>query len=145
MCATKCSLLYGMSSARTQLSQRGANEVRYYQYPGESLAPFVSPNGGWVEWPYAGSSLEASDASGGWVGSAIDLTRFLTAFDGTRGEFLSPDMLVELTAKPSLLAPNPTPAWNGTQRSDGWYGLGIFLQPDVQDLTWWHWGNMLGR
>jgi len=53
-------------------------------------------------------------------------------------------MLAELTAKPSLLAPNPTPAWNGTQRSDGWYGLGIFLQPDVQDRTWWHWGNMPG-
>jgi hypothetical protein len=34
--------------------------------------------------------------------------------------------------------------WNGAQRNDGWYGMGIFVQPDTRGLTWWHWGNMPG-
>jgi hypothetical protein len=76
------------------------------------------------------------------VASAIDLTRFVTAMDGTRQQFLSPATVAEFTAKPDLV--NSTPQWNGAQRSDGWYGMGIFVQPDTRDLTWWHWGDMPG-
>ena len=41
-----------------------------------------------VDWPDGGFYLEAMDAHGGWIGSAIDLLRFTTALDGTRQRHL---------------------------------------------------------
>ena len=134
----------GMTIGHTLLSQRGPDEVRYYDFPGALYSRSVLPGGGLVERPYGAFAVETGDASGGWVASSIDLTRFMTAMDGTRQRFLSAAMLAEFTAKPNLKVTSTNPAWNGTPRTDGWYGAGIFVQPDIQDLTWWHWGNMAG-
>jgi len=134
----------GMSIGRTMLSQRGMNEVRYYDSAGAPLYQSVFPNGGKVEGPYGLFSVEAGESFGGWVASVVDLTRFMTALDGTRGNFLNPEMVTVMTAKPDLVVPDAAPGWNGAYRTDGWYGLGLFLQPDTQALTWWHWGNMPG-
>ena len=134
----------GMATARTQASWRGPNEVKYYDYSGAPLYKSVYPNDGTVEGPYGTFSLEAADASGAWVSSSIDLTRFLTALDGTRGSYFGAAMLTEFTAKPQLVVPDAHPSWNGWPRTDAWYGMGIFLQPDTEGLTWWHWGNMAG-
>ena len=134
-----------MSIGRTMLNQRGLNEVRYYDYVGAPLYQSEFPNGGQVEGPYGLFSIETNECYGGWVASAIDLTRFMTALDGTRGSFLNSEMTTDMTAKPDLVVPDPTPGWNGAYRTDGWYGMGLFLQPDTPaGLTWWHWGNMPG-
>jgi CubicO group peptidase (beta-lactamase class C family) len=58
-----------------------------------------------------------SDAAGGWTMSTIDLVRFLTSLDGTRGKPLLKEKEFE-----AMLAPPPPPLMprpNGT-----WYGLG---------------------
>jgi len=136
--------IHAMSIGRTLLSQRGMNEVRYYDYSGAPMYRSVFPSGGNVEGPYGLFSVEAFDANGGWVASAIDLTRFVTAVDGTRGNFLGPQMMTAFTAKPNLVTPDPTPGWNGTPNSNGWYGMGVFTQTETQGQTWWHWGNMPG-
>jgi N-acyl-D-amino-acid deacylase len=61
-------------------------EVTYYDYPGASLASSVFPTGpSLVPWPYGGFSLEANHANGGLVSSTIDLLRFLTSVNGSRG------------------------------------------------------------
>ena len=126
-----------MSIGRTMLNQRGLNEVRYYDYVGAPLYQSVFPNGGQVEGPYGLFSIETGECFGGWVASAIDLTRFMTALDGTRGSFLNSEMTTEMTTKPDLVVPDLTPGWNGAYRTDGWYGMGLFLQPDTPaGLTW---------
>jgi N-acyl-D-amino-acid deacylase len=58
-----------------------------------------------------------TDASGGWAASAVDLARFMTALDGSRGKpFLGPALMKE------MLAPPPAPL---KPRPDGTYfGLG---------------------
>jgi CubicO group peptidase (beta-lactamase class C family) len=58
-----------------------------------------------------------SDAAGGWTMSAIDLVKFLTALDGSRGKPLLKEKTFE-----AMLAPPPPPLM---PRADGtWYGLG---------------------
>jgi N-acyl-D-amino-acid deacylase len=57
-------------------------------------------------------------ASGGWLGSAVDLARFLTAIDGTRGQrFLS-----EATTRLMFSPPPPPvpPRRNGSHFGMGW-------------------------
>ncbi|HEV3439779.1 MAG TPA: serine hydrolase domain-containing protein [Gemmata sp.] len=58
-----------------------------------------------------------SDAAGGWTMSTIDLVRFLTSLDGTRGK----PLLKEKTFEAMLAPPSPPlmPRPDGT-----WYGLG---------------------
>jgi N-acyl-D-amino-acid deacylase len=58
-----------------------------------------------------------ADAAGSWVGSAVDMTRFLSALDGSRGKpLLSDAMLKEMLAEPI----DPLkPREGGT-----WFGLG---------------------
>ena len=68
-------------------------EVTYYDYPFAPLANSVFPTGpSLVPWPYGGFSLEAHHANGGLVSSTIDLLRFLTSVNGSRGPqfFASP-------------------------------------------------------
>ncbi len=61
----------------------------------------------------------------------IDLTRFMTAVEGSRGTgFLSPEPLGEFTADPHL------PGATGSH-----YGLGIVVN---QAGEWWHNGSSFG-
>lgn len=53
------------------------NEVSYYDLP----PPYYQ---GQRMSPYGEFNLEAMDAHGGWIGSAIDFLRFLVAIDGQR-------------------------------------------------------------
>jgi CubicO group peptidase (beta-lactamase class C family) len=55
-------------------------EVRYYA-DGDARAPSVFPPvGELVPEPYGAWNLEAMDAHGGWIASAVDLVRFASAF-----------------------------------------------------------------
>jgi CubicO group peptidase (beta-lactamase class C family) len=59
-----------------------------------------------------------ADAAGGWTMSAIDLVRFMTALDGSRGpRLLKEDTLKEMLAKPP---PPLRPLPNGTYPGLGW-------------------------
>jgi N-acyl-D-amino-acid deacylase len=72
-----------MRLGRTLPAHRAPKEVRYYTYPGQPLTRSVFPSlKGPVPWPYGGWYLEGLDANGGWLASAVDLMRFVTAMDG---------------------------------------------------------------
>jgi hypothetical protein len=76
------------------------------------------------------------DAAGGWIGSAVDLARFMSALDGSRGvPLLAPAWLDEMTARPAL------PDWAG---APSWYGLGLQVQPEAGGQIWAHGGSMPG-
>jgi N-acyl-D-amino-acid deacylase len=117
------------------LSERGPHEVKYYEYNGAPLLDSVFPGEGKVPANYGGFEILTLDSCGGWIGSALDLTRLMTAIDGSRGgPFLFSETMTEFTADPGL------PDWNTDPNY--WYGLGIFVGPNPQ--TWYHGGAILG-
>jgi CubicO group peptidase (beta-lactamase class C family) len=126
--------VHAMSIGYSHLNQRGPKEVKYYDYDGAPLVDSVFPGEGKVPWAYGGFEMMTFKGSGGWIGSAIDLTRVMTAIDGTRmASFLSEQTMQEWDANPGL------PAWS----SDGtYYGLGIFVFPSPR--RWYHGGSLPG-
>jgi CubicO group peptidase (beta-lactamase class C family) len=118
-----------------RLSERGPYEVKYYEYDGAPLVDSVFPGEGKVPADYGGFEILTIDSCGGWIGSPIDLTRVMTAIDGSRvAAFLSSETMAEFLADPGL------PDWN--TNSNYWYGLGIFVGPTPQ--TWYHGGTING-
>ena len=128
-----------MQIGRTRLSQRATNEVKYYQPGAETvnadLVPSVFPGDGQVPSIYGGFHLEAMDAHGGWLASAVDLARFGVVTDGrpTPADLISPGSIVEMTSRNSQVWPTGT----------FWYGLGWAVRPAPQEY-WWHDGGLLG-
>ena len=68
------------------LSDTVNGEVTYYDYPGAPLAKNVyNPTGPLVPQPYGNHDFLASEASGSWVTTPIELLRFVNGIDGVRG------------------------------------------------------------
>lgn len=129
--------VHAMSIGYSQsLSQRGPHEVKYYEYDGAPLVDSVFPGGGKVPAPYGGFEMLTIEAPGGWIGSTIDLTRIMTAIDGSRtAPLLLPETTAEWTANPQL------PSWFSNP-SNNWYAMGIFVGPTPG--TWYHGGAIAG-
>lgn len=122
-----------MSIGYSRLSERGPYEVKYYAYDGAPLVDSLYAGEGKVPAPYVGEMLTAG-AAGGWIGSAIDLTRVMTAIDGSRGApFLSSATLAEFIANPHLA---------GAGNPNYWYGFGIGVGPTPD--SWHHGGSISG-
>jgi CubicO group peptidase (beta-lactamase class C family) len=122
--------IHAMSIGQSRAAQRGPFEVKYYAYGGQPLwdSPFAGE--GKVPPPYSLEMLTL-DASGGWIASAIDLTRVMTTIDGSRiSGFLSADSQTQLTAR----GPRDT----GTS----WYALGLEVGPTTGDYS--HNGSLPG-
>jgi N-acyl-D-amino-acid deacylase len=93
-----------------------------------------------------------SDAAGGWTASAIDMVRFLTALDGSRGKALLSDksfrQMLELPPKPLGPRENGTHiglGWDSVvlpERSFGyfkdgnWYGMRAFMKRSPNGVSW---------
>lgn len=75
--------IHDMRIGRTLLEGRAPGEVRYYVEGEHKMARAVyGPRiGQQVPAPYGGFFNEALDAHGGWIATAPDLVRFVTAFD----------------------------------------------------------------
>jgi len=70
-----------MRLGKTRLQDRcDPDEVRYYD-PEQGPSVFAADLGQSVPRPYGAFYLEAMDAHGGWLASAVDLARFAAAFD----------------------------------------------------------------
>jgi N-acyl-D-amino-acid deacylase len=123
--------IYSLSIGYEHLEERVPGEVKYYDpwyddslFPGEGVVPR----------PYGWTNMKGIDAAGGWISSAIELSRILTAMDGSRlSQFLSNDSMNEMIKNPGL------PVWS----NDGtWYGMGLFAGPSHD--RWGHGGSMAG-
>jgi N-acyl-D-amino-acid deacylase len=129
--------IHAMRIGRSLLADRAAKEVKYYDYPGAGPVQCVFPGVGLVPTPYGGFYVEAMDSHGGWIASAIDLVRFMTALDGHRGQaFLSTSSLAAMTARPSTISTWATSSY--------WYGFGLLIRPSGTDANWWHNGSLPG-
>ena len=129
-----------MRLGRTRLSERAPNEVMYYPPGAETvnvdLVPSVFPGEGPVPLPYGGFYLEAGDASGAWLASAVDLVRFGVVTDGrpAPADIISSGSIIEMTKQNTQVWP---------AGSTVWYGLGWLVRPPPQD-TRWHDGSLPG-
>lgn len=124
-----------MAIGRTRPELRPEDEVAYEStgsvtsvFP-DVTDPVPLADGGWYN--------EALDSHGGWISSAADLARFMTAVDGRplRPELLSASSLSAMIARPSV------PVWAG---QPAWYALGWLVRPTGADANLWHGGSLPG-
>lgn len=89
-----------MRLGHTLPAKRAPREVKYYE--GDKTVPaVVGVLGKQVPVPYGGWYLEAMDAHGGWLASAVDLTRFADAFnDPAHCKILKPASIAVMLAPP---------------------------------------------
>lgn len=126
-----------MRIGHTRLKERASGEVRYYNQPADAMADSVFPNvKEKVPVPYGGFYVEAMDSHGGWIGSAVDLMRFVVAVEGRHHRpLLKPESLKEMTSRPALPMPQDKPTH---------YGLGWNIRPTGAEANWWHSGSLGG-
>ena len=127
---------------KTRMSDALADEVKYY-LPGEPglgmtapRVPSVFPGEGTVPLNYGGYYVDAMDASGAWVSSAVDLLRFMAGVDGraNRPDILSAALVAEMTSNgPAVCASGAC-----------YYAFGWLVRPTQGDATWWHTGSLPG-
>ena len=68
--------------ANNYYSQRYEDEVKYYMQRDSDLVPDVSGSGVSVVRCYGGNDIHALSGAGAWVGSTIELARFVGSIDG---------------------------------------------------------------
>ena len=122
---------------------QAAGEVRYYTKDSGLTESVFQDGARNVSWPYGGFNLEAMDAHGGWIASAVDLARFAAALDDpAHSRLLKPDTF------PEMYAPPAPPAWrkpDGTL-ADAYYGCGWMVRPHDGSgrANYWHSGSLPG-
>jgi CubicO group peptidase (beta-lactamase class C family) len=122
--------------ARGVPEARPAAEVRYYDSKPRTGPCLYPPRAdALVPLPDGAENVEAFEAHGGWVASAVDLVRFACAFDyGTKSPLLSAASIGEMWAAP----PNAG--------KDVWYGCGWSVRPAGRAgrANVWHTGLIAG-
>jgi CubicO group peptidase (beta-lactamase class C family) len=117
-----CDMHLGRNLAEDKREREG-------EYVGNGfVVPSLYGTGQNVPWEYGGWNLEAMDAHGGWIATARDLVRLLTAVDGfsTRPDLLSAASIQAMTA----------PSANNSFYAKGW---------QVNSANnWWHTGALDG-
>jgi N-acyl-D-amino-acid deacylase len=112
-----------MSIGMPHLSQRGPIEAKYYVFNGSPLVSSAFPGEGRVPIAYSGDPM-TGEAAFGWIGSAVDLTRIMSAFEGTRvADYISAE------SKAAMLANAHLPSRYDGSSPMRWFGLGIVVGP----------------
>ncbi len=131
-----------MRIGKSRLADRAPNEVRYYD-EGKRRVPsiFAEDRGAIVPIPYGGWCIEAMDAHGDWLASAVDLARFAALLDAKSEiplSFRSRDQLYERPAPPLGVESDGT-------LSPAYYGMGWHVRPVSGKLAnYWHTGKLDG-
>jgi N-acyl-D-amino-acid deacylase len=121
-----------MKLGKSLLKDRAEGEVRYYPVDGKQARPvFESVKDKEVPWPYGGFYLEAMDAHGGWLASAVDLVRFASHIE---------KVLDEKTR--ALMVSRPP----GLPEAPAYYACGWMVRPVGKDgkMNTWHAGSLPG-
>lgn len=130
-----------MRIGRSRLAGRHPGEVRYYD-PGRGPSVFAEDLGEITPWHYGGWHLEAMDAHGGWIASAVDLARFACALDDPqKSKILLPASIETMHERPPGFAGHDE---SGSPK-DTYYSLG-WMNRVVSGgkLSHWHTGSLDG-
>lgn len=142
-------VLHPLRARQTRLGKtlpagRAPGEV-VYSTPDDKTGPsvFGPDHGRLVPLPYGAWCLESMDSHGGWIGSAVDMVRFASAFD-------RPDAcpVLNVTSIATMLA---CPEGFAGHEPDGnrkptWYGCGWQVRPAGESgkVNFWHTGSLDG-
>lgn len=120
--------IHDMHLGKSYYQDKYPNEVRYHSSAGAMTTYSMDGSGEKVPIYYGGNNIELLGPAGGWVASAPELIKFLTAIDGFSEQ---PDILRPLTI---LQMSNPDAAGKGLF---GWRGSDNYG-------TWWRTGYLTG-
>lgn len=120
--------IHDMHLGKSYYQDKYPNEVRYHSSAGAMTTYSFDGSGEQVPIYYGGNNIELLGPAGGWVASAPELIKFLTAVDGFAEQ---PDILNPLTI---LQMTNPETAGSGLF---GWRGSDRYG-------TWWRTGYLTG-
>ncbi|MFC4910847.1 serine hydrolase domain-containing protein [Actinomadura gamaensis] len=110
---------------------KAAGEVPYYSsYKGTTV---YDNSGRQVPFPYGGFNIENMDAHGGWLSTAVDLTRFAQIYDGGTS-VLNAASIARAFAKPET----------GINANGWYYGTGWMVRPVTGGRNTWHDGSLAG-
>jgi N-acyl-D-amino-acid deacylase len=121
-----------MRLGKSLLKDRAQGEVCYYQPKATAERSVFGRDGERnVPWPYGGFCLEAMDAHGGWLASAVDLARFASSLE----KVLDAKSIDTMFARPAGLKP-----------SSAYYACGWMVRPIGKDgrANTWHNGSLPG-
>jgi CubicO group peptidase (beta-lactamase class C family) len=134
-----------MALGRSLRPYKRPDEVCYYQPGSTTVSVFPESKGEIVSWCYGGFNLEAMDAHGGWLSSAVDLARFAAALDMPQGRpLLTPASVQALYARPT------PPLWTEPEGKPSamYYGCGWLVRPVGDEAQGhkniWHNGSLPG-
>jgi N-acyl-D-amino-acid deacylase len=136
----------GVTSMRlgaTLEGQQAPGEVRYYTRDNSSGPSVFPERPGKIPWPYGGFHLEAMDAHGGWIASALDLARFAAALDDpARCPILKPETIATMYEPPAA----PVSRKPDGSLENRYYGCGWMIRPvsGGTKANYWHTGSLPG-
>lgn len=132
-----------MRLGATREAQRAGGEVRYYTRTDATAKSVFDDGPVRVPVPYGGFHLEAMDAHGGWIASAVDLVRFASALGAS-----APKPLLKAETWKLLWAAPAAPVSRLADGSlpDSWYGCGWQVRPVGKRgrFNLWHTGSLPG-
>jgi CubicO group peptidase (beta-lactamase class C family) len=112
--------IHDMHIGKSYYHEKYPNEVRYHSSAGELTAPATDGSGEIVPRYYGGNDMELLGPAGGWVASAPELVKFMTAIDGFDG---LPDILasetISMMSDPNI-AGKGLYGWKGSDRYGIW-------------------------
>ena len=120
--------IHDMHIGKSYYHEKYPNEVRYHSSAGKMTISAMDGSGEKVPIYYGGNDMELLGPAGGWVASAPELIKFLTAIDGFDEQ---PDILSSETIR---MMSNPEAAGKGLF---GWRGSDSYG-------TWWRTGYLSG-
>lgn len=133
-----------MRLGRSLEAGRAPDEVRYYMPEAETAESVFPGLPAKVPWPYGAFNLEAMDAHGGWLASAVDLARFAAALHNPeKCPLLKSETWRELHAPPPATIAR---AEEGSSKGT-YYCCGFMSRPiDVAAgrVNYWHSGSLPG-
>lgn len=117
-----CDMHIGRNLRENKVEREGEYFGNGYQ------APSLYGTGQNVPWEYGGWNLEAMDAHGGWIATARDLVRLLTAVDG-------------FATKPDILSNSSISTMTTGSSVNAFYAKGWSVNTSN---NWWHTGALDG-
>jgi CubicO group peptidase (beta-lactamase class C family) len=116
--------IHDMHIGKSLYHEKFPNEVHYYEPAGSSMCLAFDGSGRMVPKSYGGNNIELLGAAGGWVASAPELVKFISAIDGFENipDFLA-DTTVSLMTDPELSGKGLF-GWRGADRHGTWWRTG---------------------
>jgi len=116
--------IHDMHIGKSYYHEKYPNEVRYHSSAGKMTTYSMDGSGERVPIYYGGNNIELLGPAGGWVASAPELIKFLTAIDGFSEQ---PDILssktIDLMSDPDF-AGKGLYGWRGSDKHGTWWRTG---------------------